>query len=99
MPLSPFLNSDIYDDYFFYAITIPLHFDFRFPIGVVWLYCLVGQLRPGEPSSQRQVKTALATMALTIEILTLIFGLSILHAVGDILHRAIGNFALIFYCL
>ena len=30
MPLSLFLNSDIYDDYFFYAITIPFHFDFRF---------------------------------------------------------------------
>jgi len=26
VPLSLFLNSDIYDDYFFYAITIPLHF-------------------------------------------------------------------------
>ena len=29
VPLSLFLNSDIYDDYFFYATTIPLHFGFR----------------------------------------------------------------------
>jgi len=77
VPLSPVLNSDIYDDYFFYAITIPLHFDFRFReflldnhgysktcqcASVRWLSLKTGPARPG------YVKIAIDVTAVDVDL-------------------------------